>query len=177
MDREKIDALRRSVRRDERYQKFKRNVEKNPNLQIPFQALHEEIDRLQRMRTIRTLSRSSTSFTADVVDAMLQDQAYRSRCTEILSSCISITGTFAETLNNLRDYLQLEYGHRIPGRPTKSERQQFMESVLRPFYKHLHSVSQLQEHARYLVEDIDKAGFTFRNLVESIKLLGRPETM
>ena len=107
---------------------------------------------------------------------MLQDQAYRSRCTEILASCISIDGGFQETLVNLRDYLLLEYGARISrGRTTKDERRQFMENVLRPFFRYLHRVDQLKSHAKYLIDDIDKAGYTYRNLVESIKLLGKPE--
>ena len=177
MDRQEIDALRRRIRKDNKVVRFKSATERNPNLQLPFDELHNELERLMRTRSIRTLDRGDKSFTASVVDAMLQDQAYRSRCTEILSSCIKITGTFQETLDNLRDYLMLEYGSQIGGRTTKAERQQFMESVLRPFYRYLHDVRQLQEHARYLVDDIDKAGFTFRNLVEGIKLLGRPETM
>ena len=107
---------------------------------------------------------------------MLQDQAYRSRCAEILASCIMIDGTFNETLCNLRDYLLLEYGGRMGrGRTTKEERRQFMENVLRPFFRYLYKVDQIKQHAKYIVDDIDKAGFTYRNLVESIKLMGRPE--
>lgn len=177
MDRESIAAIRRIVRKDKRYVRFKEAAEHNPNLQLPFEKLHTELERLMGTRSIRSLSRSDVNFTSSVVDAMLQDQAYRSRCTEILASCIAISGTFNDTLNNLRDYLILEYGHRISTRTTKAERQQFMESILRPFYKYLNQVDQLKEHAKYLIDDIDKAGFTFRNLIEGIKLLGRPETM
>lgn len=177
MNNESIKALRRIVRKDERYLRFRRAAERNPSLQIPFEELHEELTRLMATRSIRALSRSDVNFTSSVVDAMLQDQAYRSRCAEILASCIAVSGAFQETLTNLRDYLVLEYGSRISTRTTKGERQQFMESTLRPFYKYVNEVEQLKEHARYLMDDIDKAGFTFRNLIEGIKLLGRPETM
>lgn len=178
MDKEHLDALRRIVKKDDKYLRFKRAARNNPNLQLPFEDLHEELDRMQRTRGVRSLSRKDKQFTGSVVDAMLQDQAYRSRCTEILASCISIDGTYSVTLLNLRDYLLLEYGGRMgKGRTTKEDRKQFMENVLRPFFKYLHSVEQLKTHARYIIDDIDKAGFTFRNLVESIKLLGKPETM
>ena len=177
MDKKDYQKLRNIVKDDEKYKKFKRSVQKNPNLQMPFDVLHEELERHHRVRAVRSLSRSERDFTGQVVDAMLQDQQIRSRCTEILASCISISGTFNETLTNLRDYLMLEYGGRFSGRSTKEERRNFMENVLRPFYRYIHKVDQLKEHARYITEDIDKAGFTFRNLVESIKLLGKPESL
>jgi hypothetical protein len=179
MDKIDIERLRRAVKSDEKYLKFKRAVDKNPNLHLPFEELHDELGRMQRTRQVRSLSRSDKNFTQTVIDAMLQDQAYRSRCTEILASCISITGAFQETLVNLRDYLILEYGTRMgsKGRVTKEERRNFMENVLRPFFRYIHKVEQLKEHARLIIEDIDKAGYTYRNLVESIKLLGKPESI
>lgn len=178
MDKEDLDLLRRTVKRYEKYKKFMKSVKANPNLQLPFEELHEELERMQKMRRVRSLTRKDKNFTGSVVDAMLQDQAYRSRCTEILASCIAITGGFQDTLLNLRDYLLFEYGGRIGrGRTTKEERKNFMENVLRPLFKYLHKVEQLKEHAKYIVDDIDKAGFTYRNLVESIKLLGKPESI
>jgi hypothetical protein len=177
MNREELAHLRRTVKKDSKFIKFKDAVERNPNLRLPFEDLHEELDRMQRSRGVRSLNRKDKNFTGSVVDAMLQDQAYRSRCTEILASCLSISGTFQDTLTNLRDYLILEYASRIPGRSTKEEKRQFMENVLRPFFLYLHNVDQLREHAKYIVTDIDQAGYTYRNLVESIKLLGKPESI
>lgn len=178
MEKEDLDALRRIVKKDAKYKRFKEMADANPNLRLPFDDLHEELERMQRTRNVRSLSRKDKGFTNSVVDAMLQDQSYRSRCTEILASCISIEGTFSETLCNLRDYLLLEYGGRMGrGRTTKEERRQFMENVLRPFFKYLHKVEQIKKHAKYIVDDIDQAGYTYRNLVESIKLMGKPETV
>lgn len=178
MNKEDLEHVRRLVKRDSKYKKFKQNVESNPNLQIPFEELHEELERLHKTRSLRSLNRKDKNFTSSLVDAMIQDQRTRSRCTEILAACIAITGGYQETLTNLRDYLLLEYGGRMStGRTTKEERRQFMENVLRPFFRYIHKVEQLREHAKYVVEDIDKAGYTFRNLVEAVKMLGKPETL
>lgn len=174
MSKEDLQHIRRLVKGDEKYQNFKRSVDKNPNLSLPFEDLHEELNRLHRTRSVRSLQRSDKRFTENVLDAKLEDQRYRSRCAEILSSTIPVTGTYTETLTNLRDYLLLEYGKRIGG--TKNERQQFMENVLRPFFRRIHRVEQLKEHCRFIIDDIDKAGYTFNNLIELIKLLGKPET-
>ncbi|MNV25352.1 hypothetical protein D3C71_1164480 [compost metagenome] len=175
MDTEKLEHIRRLVKNDDKYGSFKKSVEKNPNLKLPFDDLHEELERMQKTRSIRSLNRRDKRFTEAVLDAKLLDQQYRSRCTEILGSTIPITGAFQDTLTNLRDYLLLQYGKRIGG--TKNERQQFMENVLRPFFKRIHKVEQLKEHCRFIVDDIDKAGYTFNNLIELIKLLGKPESL
>lgn len=174
MSKEDLQHIRRLVKGDDKYKRFKHSVEKNPNLKLPFGDLHEEIDRIHRTRSLRSLQRTDKQFTANVLDAKLEDQRYRSRLTEILASTIPITGTFTETLTNLRDYLLLEYGKRIGG--TKNERQQFMENVLRPFFRHIHRVEQLKDHCRFIIDDIDKAGYTFNNTIELIKLLGKPES-
>jgi len=173
MDKTDIDHLRRIVKKDEKYKRFKAAVDGNANMQLPFADLHEELSRMQKTRQVRSLSRRNKRFTQDVIDAMLQDQAYRSRCTEILTQTLEITGVYQDTLTNLRDYLLFEYGKRLGG--TKGERQQFMENVLRPFFRYIHKVEQLIDHAKLIVGDIDQAGYTYRNLVESIKLLGKPE--
>ncbi len=167
--------LKRLVKADENYLKFKRSVDKNPNLRLPFEELHEELEREHKMRQVRSLHRSDKDFIGSVTDAMMQDARIRSRATEILASTIAIKGTFTDTLTNLRDYLILAYGKRLGG--TKEERRNFMENILRPFFKYIHKVDQLREHARYIIEDIDKAGYTFKNLMESIKLLGKPESI
>jgi len=175
MDREKLDHIRRLVKADDKYKAFKRSVDKNPNLKLPFEDLHEELTRMQKTRSVRSLSRRDKRFTEAAMDAKLQDQQYRSRCAEIMAATVPITGTFTETLTNLRDYLLLEYSKRIGG--TKHERQQFMENVLRPFFRHIHKVEQLKEHCKFIIDDIDKAGYTFNNLIEFIKLLGKPESL
>lgn len=175
MDIEDLKHLKRLVKADENFIKFKRAVEKNPNLRLPFDDLHEELTREHKMRQVRSLRRSDVDFVGSVTDAMMQDARIRSRGTEILASCIAITGGFQETLTNLRDYLLLTYGKRLGG--TKEERRNFMENVLRPFFKFIHKVEQLKEHARYIIEDIDKAGYTFKGLLEAIKLLGKPESL
>ena len=175
MDKEKLNHIRRLVKADEKYIAFKKSVEKNPTLVMPFEDLHEELERMHKTRSVRSLHRRDKRFTEAVMDANLQDQQYRSRCSEIMGSTLPFTGTFQETLTNLRDYLLLEYGKRIGG--TKHERQQFMENVLRPFFRRLHIVEQLKAHCKFIMEDIDQAGYTFKNMIEYIKLLGKPESL
>jgi hypothetical protein len=178
MNKVDLEHVRKLVKRDEKYKRFRAAVEKNPNLKLAFDDLHDELNSMHKMRLTRSLNRKSKRFTKDVIDAMTHDTSCRSRCAEILMSCLAITGDFQDTLNNLRDYLMLEYGGRITtGRSSKEERRQFMENVLRPFFRYIHKVEQLKKHAEYLVEDIDKASYRFRDVIEAIKLLGKPESL
>jgi pyrimidine operon attenuation protein/uracil phosphoribosyltransferase len=47
--------------------------------------------------------------------------------------------------------------------------------VMKRFYEFFNQVQTLEKHARLIIEDVDKAGYTYRNLVEAIKILSRPE--
>lgn len=172
---ERMSMIRRRIRDNVKYQRFKEAYNKNPNNVINFEALHEEMTRLHKTRAVRSLRRKAKGFVDEVVDALIQDQQTRSRCAEILGSCVTITGTMTDTLNNLRDYLLLEYSDLLKSIGTVKERQAVVESVLRPFYKYLEQVEQVRVHAKIIIEDIDKAGYAFTNLVSAIQLLSRPE--
>jgi hypothetical protein len=175
MHREELDVLKRKVRKDKKYLAFKENVRENPNLQLPFESLHAELDDMHKLRAVRTLRRKSDQFTQKLIDAMINDAQYRSRCVEISASCLAISTTFEETLNNLRDYLIYKYFSKyVSGRATKEERRQFMESILTTFYEYIRRVKHLEEHTKLIINDIDQTGYTYRNLVEAVKLLGRP---
>lgn len=177
MNREQLDRIRRMVRKDEKYKRFSKAADHNPALHIPYDELHEELERIHRTRAMRVLTREKR-FTEKLIDAMLTDAQSRARCADILSTCLKVTGNFHETLTNLRDYLVIEYSEQLGTRVrTKEERRAFMESVLRPFYRYVYKVEQLEKHARLVVEDIDKAGYTFTNLVNAAKLLGKPESI
>lgn len=172
---EKISMIRRRIRDNKKYQQFKEAHQCNPNNVIDFAGLHDEMSRMHKTRAVRALRRKSKGFIDEVVDALLQDQQARSRCTEILGVCVNVSGAMAETLDNLRDYLVIEYSDLLRSLGTVKERQAVVESVLRPFYKYLSEIEQLRAHARLIIEDIDKAGYAFTNLVHVAQMMAKPE--
>lgn len=174
MSSENAKSVKRRVKEDSKYKNFCRAMKSNPNLKLPFDDLYEELDSMMITRKVRSLNRKSKSFTHDVLDSMIQDQQIRSRCTEMLSSCVAIETSYKETLDNLRDYLMLEYSGSLGTRSTKDERRSFFESVLKTQYKYLTKVDRLRQQATYIITDIDKAGYNYRNIVEMIKLMSNP---
>lgn len=172
---QKIKMIRRQIRQDAKYLRFKEAQKNNPNNVIDFKGLHAEMARLHKTRAWRHLKRKSKGFTDEVCDAILQDGQARSRCAEILGICVEITGSMNDTLTNLRDYLVTEYAEFLKAVGTVAERKAVVETVLRPFYEYLNNVEQLRQHAKIIMEDIDKAGFGYTNLIAALQMLSRPE--
>lgn len=176
--RDELKAFRRTIKQNKRFQQFLDMFERNPAYAIDFDGYHEELQRLHTTRQVRELHRKkkqSIQFPVKVLEAMLQDQATRSRCTEILGECVKISSAMDKTLSNLRDYLLSEYAHILKGIGTQVERKAFMESVMKQFYEYLSQIQTLDKSARLVVDDIDQAGYMYRNVVEVIKVLSRPE--
>jgi hypothetical protein len=167
--------IRSRIRENKKYLRFKDAFNKNPNNVIDFDSLHEEMERLHKTRHVRSLRRKSKGFAEDLLDSLIQDQRVRSRCTEILGVCITVAGAMKETLDNLSDYLLIEYTDLLKTLGTVKERQAVVESVLRPFFKYLDQIEQLRAHAKVIIEDIDKAGFAHTNMVAAVQMLSRPE--
>ena len=175
-NREALKALRRIIKKDKRYQQFLEGFRGNPAYQIPFDEYHEELQRLHTTRLTRELKRKrSRSFPEKVCEAMLQDQATRSRCAEILGTCTKITTAMERTLSKLRDYLMSEYGDKMKMVGAQAERKAFVEAIMREFYDFFDEVKTLEKASLIVIEDIDKANYMFKNLVAIIQVLSRPE--
>lgn len=176
MTKEERNALRRIIKKHKIYQRYLELFEKNPAFRINFDAYHEEIATMHTTRRTRTLRRKrNVQFVENVVDAMLDDQACRSRCAEILGECVKISNAMEENLGNVRDFLLTEFARHLKDIGTQAERKGFVENVMKRFYEFFNQVQTLEKHARLIIEDVDKAGYTYRNLVEAIKVLSRPE--
>lgn len=174
--REALKAIRSTIKKNPRYKQFLENFRGNPAYNINFEEFHEELQRLHTTRLTRELKRKkSRSFPEKVLDAMLQDQSTRSRCAEILGQCTKISNAMERTLSKLRDYLCAEYAGYLKTVGAQGERKAFVESIMRDFYDFYDEVKTLENSARIVIEDIDKANYMFKNLVEIIKVLSRPE--
>lgn len=171
-----IGALRRVIKRDSRFKQFLKNFQGNPAYNLDFAELHSELQRLHATRITRELRRKrSRSFPEKLAEAMLQDQAVRSRCAEILGECAKINDAMTRTLSNVRDYLLSEYAGNLKVIATATERKAFVESSMKQFYEFQSDVAVLEKSAKIIIEDIDKANYMFRNMVELVKVLSRPE--
>lgn len=171
-----LRPLRDKLRNDSRCLRLKTLFQELPLYQIPLEAYMVEIDQVHKGRGIRFLAQSSPRFIESVVDASLQDQANRSRLTEIAMHCYKAENTLSEALTNLKTYLLMAYAADLGFIRTKDERLQVVNMALAPFQAFTAEVAKVRALANMVVEDIDRGAWSLKLLVSAYQLkAGRGE--
>lgn len=172
MDKVDIDHLVRRINKDERIKRLHKAFGELPQYNLPDKEMIEEIQDLHTLRKTRQLNRKSKSFVTDIIEAMLDDGSKRSRLVEITSVCFKTIHQLRNALDDLEGYILYTYGSQMNQLRTKNEREQFVyHHILKPFHKYVKKIERVYESAKLVIEDIDKAGYNYRNLVEAVKLL------
>ena len=171
---EQLALLKKTISKDERLQRLKTAFGELPEYRLNLGDLHEEVDSMMVTRPIRSLDRRDASFIDAIVDAMMTDQQYRTRITEILMSCVKVEKSLSRSVTQISDYLGTEY-HSVIYQvyKTKYERVAFIESVLRKYTTYLDKIDELKQRCVLLTTDIDKAGYMFKGLIETVQISAR----
>jgi len=178
-DKQDLLRLKRLFANDKRVKKLDGAFDRLPEYNLPIKTVYEEIERIHMTRKTRHLDKSSGSFVGDISEGMLNDQANRSRLTEILMSCIHALKNLKATLDSLEGYLLIEYADQLGSIRTKGERASFMQHhVLSKYHKYVDRTERIKEAAELVIIDIDKAAWMYRNLIEAVKMAsGRREEL
>lgn len=170
-----LSGIVKSMKRDDRYRRLRQLFADMPLYKIPTQDLVDEILRIHSVRGVRFLTTSDAKFFDRVIDASIQDQANRSRLSEILMQCVRARGTLDNALSPLREYLLIRYANEITFLRTKDERVRVVNMALASFQRFLDKVDIVEQQARIVVEDIDKASFSLKRIIEAYTLHNKPE--
>jgi hypothetical protein len=171
--REQLQLLKRTLYKDERLLRLKEAFNNLPEYRMDFKDLHDEIDTMMTTRPLRSLNRKD-NFVDNLVEAMMVDQQYRTRVTEILMSCVKTEKHLSRSVDHLSDYLKTEYHSNIYSLyKTKADRESFVDYVLRKFIVYLDKIDELKQRCALLTGDIDKAGYMFKGLLESVQISAR----
>lgn len=171
-----LRPLRDKLRNDSRCMRLKTLFQELPLYQIPLDTYMDEIDQIHKGRGIRFLAQSSPRFIESVVDASLQDQANRSRLTEIAMHCYKAENTLNEALTNLKTYLLMAYAADLGFIRTKDERLQVVNMALAPFQSFMAEVAKVRALANMVIDDVDKAAWSLQRLIAAFNLkAGRGE--
>jgi len=165
-------SIRSDVRKDEKVVKLRRIVSGIQNM-VNLTALHDELESLHSGRKVRHLKVSGLS-SKSVIDAVLQDQSYRSRVTEIVVQSLRHSNNLSEAYDATLDHLIQAYDNRLDIR-TKSERQSYLKSFIAPANKLLADLNTVVSLAEYIVEDIDKAGYALKNTIQALEISSKRE--
>lgn len=168
---------KRTILKDEKYKRFKRNFDQADHFNLPIKELEDELLFIHNTRPIRTLKdlRQTPGYVDHVIHATVVDQANRSRLVELTIACVNAERRLTDGLTALTDYLYIEYATELSKWRTKDERKVFLHTVLRPFYKYLDQVHSLRAKIELVISDIDKAGYTIKNTLQALELVTKPQ--
>jgi hypothetical protein len=174
---ESLQYLRKTIRQDSRLVRLDTAFDELPEYSLNANELYEEIKRIHMVRKTRHLDRKSKTFVDDVTEGLLDDQAHRSRLSEILISCVQIIRNLENTLDSMEGHLLIEYNELLSEIRTKSERQTFVRTnVLNKYLRYVDKIDRVKQTAEIVITDIDKAGWMYARLMDALKLSsGRKE--
>ena len=179
MSLQELSYIRKTIRSDSRLLRLDDAFNTLPEFSLNTVELYEEINRIHMVRKTRHLNRKSASFTQDIIDGLLDDQAHRSRLSEIMMGCVHVARNLSGTLETMEGHLLSEYSDLLSSIRTKTERQTFVRAnVLNKYMKYVDRVDRVKVAAETVIIDIDKAGYMYRNLIEAVKMsAGRKEAL
>ena len=171
--REQLASLKRMLNRDKRMLRLKDSFDTLPEYRMDFRDLHEELDTMMSTRPIRSLN-TKGNFIDNITEAMLTDQQYRSRVTEIMMACVKTEKKLGRSIDQIGDYLRTEYHSQIMAVfRTKADRVTFTDHILRKYINYLDKVDELKQRCMLLTTDIDKAGYAFKGMLEAVQIGAR----
>ena len=170
-----LKQVRGILRSDDRFVRIETAFKKLPQYNIPLDAYRRELRSLHVGRKFSKLKANDPNFLRHLSEALINDQSYRSRIVEMLTEVGESYRQFSRTLTVLRDYLIVHYNNHLKSVGTKGERQQFVESVMRKFYEYVGDLDSFQQEAKLVTDDIDKASFAMKHLIDAYAIYHRPE--
>lgn len=160
-----VKRIKKKIKKDERFKQLKENLD-SPRFNIPFDTWRKELKFNHSQRTLTKLKTSDPKFGKRVIKGAQREVSTRSRAVEMKVMCTEIERSLKSALNYFEDYLLLEYASDLKYFSTVKERQKFIQALLRPFQEHLDKVISMNAEISLYVEDIDKAGYALKSMVD-----------
>lgn len=160
-----ISRVKKKIKKDSRFKQMKVNLE-SPRFNIPFDTWRKELKFKHGQRRLSKIKTSDANFGKKMLKAVQIETSTRSRFTEMKVMCTEIERSMKGALEYFGDYILLTYGSDLKIFGTVKERQKFIEGLLRPFKEYLEKLTSLSSEITLYVEDIDKAGFATKHMVD-----------
>lgn len=167
--------LKKKIRSDERYKGVRKLFKTSEIFQLPLDEYRTEVRGLFKLRKIRSLSVNGSKALDRLAEAIVQDQSYRSRMTEIQAHLTESHRTLHDLLERFHHYATAEYARDLKAMGALKERSSAIVAILDPYLKYAQNTKLLMEEIDTYIKDIDKAGFAFKSLVDTLGLLTQRE--
>lgn len=163
------DALRRKLREDDTYLKYRR-ILKNIKEKMDSDKFYDEVDALHSGRSMRNLY-GTTPGAEKISNAVLQDVRCRSRLVELILKATRHHDLLDIVLSETRKYLATKFVDDVVSLKTKAERMTYFDIYLSAGLETKANLMSMVEAANLIVKDIDQCSFATRHLVECLSLV------
>jgi len=164
-----VAALKRALAEDEVFIRYK-NILRMATRTSGFTTLVEELENLHKGRKSRTLHLKEPSVNR-LVDAVLQDASYRSRCVEIIIITSKTQRLLESGIEAIGNHILSKYRDYLADYRTKADKEAVISSILQPAHDKIAEISRIIEIAEYVVEDIDKCAWSMKAIMEGLQLM------
>lgn len=170
-----LKRIRLKVKNDKRYKKLRDIYKTNDIFQQPLAELQDEARKLFKMRKVRTLNISDPNALNKLAESIIQDQSYRSRMTEILTNVHTASKLLNDMLERFQDYASVTYAKDLKAVGAAKERERCIRNIMAEYYRYADSLEQLKDEIDLYIKDIDKCGFAFKALVDTMNIINQRE--
>jgi len=162
----------RSIDEDKRVKRLLSDV-CSGNMSIDVNASLDEMETIHRSRMVRSLKTKSlfgVGGAQKIAEVIQQNQANRSRVVEIKLGALRRRMLLEERLELTATYLRVKYSNNLSEYRTVGERSSVIDSLLEPVNKLVSELSRVEEYADIVLEDMDKAGWSLKNLEDAMSI-------
>lgn len=170
-----LKRIRLKVKEDKRYKNVRNIYKTNALFQMPLAEYQEEARKLFKMRKVRTLNVSDVNALNKVAESIIQDQSYRSRMTEIYTHVGTALKLLNDMLDRFQDYASVQYAKDLKAVGAAKERERCIRNIMAEYYRYADNLSMLKEELDLYIKDIDKCGFAYKSLVDTLGLINQRE--
>lgn len=159
-----------SLRGDAQFKKFRLIVSKTRE-RFKVESDRKEALSLHASRTSRTLHGDKRYSPIALMDASLKDLSFRARLVEIRVQITLHTALLEEAVTAIKRYIRTEYYDELNNYKTVDSRSALVDRLVASALDLQNEGSALIELLDTLIEDIDKASFHLKHMLDCLQLL------
>lgn len=170
-----VTRIRLKVKDDTRYKKIRKLFKHEDLYQLPLDEYSREVDDLFAIRKVRSITINAPNALDKLAESIVQDQSSRSRMTEILAILTASHKDLNDLLSRFQDYVAVAYANDLKVLSTAKERERCVKNIMAEYYRYSDNLSTLIGKIDFFIKDIDKAGYAFKSLVDTLGLINQRE--
>ena len=167
-----LASIKSQVKDSETYERYRNILTMAKQQGLKFSNLNEELRNMHSGRSSRTLYVKGNPSAHGLMDAVLQDASYRSRCVEIINTISAQRRLLEFATTSIREYIVANFSTELRQLyKTNAERDLALSSLTRSGARLVDDMEVVIEMADRIIGDIDQSGWSIKNAKELLELI------